>query len=61
MQTGLAQTLPPQVLKDGCAEVIKYGIIADRELFDMLDLVEPLFEEIIARCVKIKGDIVGEG
>ena len=41
------------------AEVIKYGVIADRGLFDRLkNPVKPQLEEIITRCVSIKRDIV---
>jgi len=53
------QTLPAEVFKDGCAEMIKHGIIADAGLFAML--TEPLrlrMEEIIARNVTIKRDVV---
>lgn len=52
-------TLPPQILADGCAEVIKYGVINDKELFDMLlDGALPTSEQIIARCVANKRDVV---
>ena len=30
------QTLPKEILRDGCAEVLKYGILGDKELFDHL-------------------------
>ncbi|MCL2070203.1 MAG: 3-dehydroquinate synthase [Treponema sp.] len=54
-------TLPPEVFRDGCAEVIKYGMIADRALFESLEKpVHDQYEEIIARCVEIKRDIVNE-
>ena len=70
----LLSTLSPEVYKDGCAEVIKYGIIADRELLDLdlgtgtlLRLSEkakqctcPPASDVIYRCVKIKRDIVSE-
>jgi 3-dehydroquinate synthase len=51
----LLKTLPERIFADGMAEVIKYGVIADPELFRMTDL-----EEIIARCVTIKRDVVCE-
>ncbi|MCL2402116.1 MAG: 3-dehydroquinate synthase [Oscillospiraceae bacterium] len=51
----LLQTLSERVFADGMAEVIKYGMIADPELFRMTDL-----EEIITRCVTIKRDVVCE-
>jgi 3-dehydroquinate synthase len=52
-------TLPPAQLTDGCAEVIKYGVIGDRSFF--YDLSEPIsrhMEAVIARCVRMKRDIV---
>ncbi|NLA85923.1 MAG: 3-dehydroquinate synthase, partial [Clostridiales bacterium] len=55
----LLDTLSEDYYRDGLAEVIKYGVIADRELFDMLKPPLKLrIEEIIARCVTIKRDIV---
>jgi len=62
----LLQTLPEREIKNGVAEIIKYGVIGDPSLFSLLekrmdDIFEsdPLFlEEIIYRCCKIKIDIV---
>ncbi len=52
-------TLPPEIFADGCAEVIKYGVINDTDLFGMLQNgVSPASEQIIARCVRNKRDIV---
>ncbi|MBQ1233503.1 MAG: 3-dehydroquinate synthase, partial [Clostridia bacterium] len=52
-------TLPSEVFADGCAEVIKYGVINDRTLFSMLQQDTcPADERIIARCVQDKRDIV---
>lgn len=52
-------TLPPETFADGCAEVIKYGIINDKPLFDkLLDGIENNLEGIIENCVKNKRDIV---
>lgn len=54
-------TLPPETFSDGCAEVIKYGAICDRSFFDIFeDGIRKNIEEVIARCVKIKRDIVME-
>lgn len=54
-------TLDVPVFRDGCAEIIKYGVIADRELFYKLTTpVTEQLEDIIARCVLIKRDIVCE-
>lgn len=52
-------TLPSDIFADGCAEVIKYGIINDRALFDKLRRpMRPQIEDIICNCVKNKRDIV---
>ena len=54
-------TLTPEIFADGCAEVIKYGAINDRPLFDLLGKgIKENIEEIIAICVKNKADIVSE-
>ena len=52
-------TLSPEIFADGCAEVIKYGIINDAPLFELLwgDVRENI-EDIIAACVQNKADIV---
>jgi 3-dehydroquinate synthase len=55
----LLDTLSEACYRDGLAEVIKYGVIADQELFDMLKPpVRLQIEQIIARCVTIKRDVV---
>ncbi len=56
----LLKTLPDEVFSDGMAEVIKYGVIRDRALFDILVKkdVRSDPEDVIARCVEIKRDIV---
>ena len=53
-------TLSPEFFTDGCAEVLKYGILADRELFDHLLLRGQDFdrEYVIGRCVACKRDYV---
>ena len=57
----LLEMLPPRIFVEGCAEVIKYGMIADSELFQMLETKASLdLGEIIARCIMIKRDIVCE-
>lgn len=60
--TDTLSTLPEKIFSDGCAEVIKYGCICDEELFCALmqrDIREQL-EDVIARCVEIKSEIVSE-
>ena len=57
----LLSTLTTEIYLDGCAEIIKYGVIADRFLFDTLKTpVNTQLENVIARCVEIKRDIVVE-
>lgn len=58
------KTLDPRFISDGMGEVIKYGCIFDKELFDKLasyesfkDLYEDI-EDIIYRCVDLKRDVV---
>lgn len=57
--TDTLSTLPPEILADGCAEVIKYGYIGDTTLLSMLEKdfrTDP--EAVIARCVADKRDVV---
>ena len=56
--TTLMDTLPASIYRDGCAEVIKYGMILDKELYALLQA--PPFERgsVVARCVEIKRDVV---
>ena len=55
------KTLPGTVRRDGCAEVIKYGLLGDADFFAQLQQVPgPDIDEIIARCVEMKRDIVCE-
>ena len=55
-------TLSPEIFADGMAEVIKYGVIFDRELFDTVKdgRVKNNIENIIARCVELKRDVVAK-
>lgn len=55
-------TLPEEIFRDGCAEVIKYGVLYDPELFSQLETFGLDFdrESVIARCVAWKRDVVME-
>lgn len=55
-------TLPEEIFRDGCAEVIKYGILYDPALFTHLTEKGLSFhrEDVIARCVELKRDVVME-
>ena len=58
--TDTLDSLPPDIFRDGCAEVIKYGILYDPTLFDKLEASGTDFdrEEIIAKCVEWKAHVV---
>ncbi len=59
--TELLKTLPEQTFTDGCAEVIKYGILGSRELFDRLKHgIKEQLEAIITACVDRKRAVVEE-
>ena len=53
-------TLPAPVFRDGCAEVIKYGVLFDPALFVHLEHAGIAFdrEKVITRCVELKRDVV---
>ena len=55
-------TLPADVFRDGCAEVIKYAVLYDPALFDELMGSGINFdrEAVITRCVEWKRDVVAE-
>jgi 3-dehydroquinate synthase len=57
----LLSTLTPKTFQDGCVEVIKTAAIADKVLFDSLETpINTQLENVIARCVEIKRNIVTE-
>ena len=56
--TALMDTLAPEIYRDGCAEVIKYGMILDAVLYDTLHTLPFDREAVVARCVEIKRDVV---
>lgn len=57
--TDTLDTLEPEIFADGCAEVIKYGMIRSVTLLELLRThVKEQAEDIIARCVSIKRDVV---
>ena len=60
--TDLLLTLPEDIFRDGCAEVIKYGILYDPALFAHLKEHGMNFhrEDVITRCVELKRDVVAE-
>ena len=54
------ETLPRETFIDGCAEVVKYGILKDPEILSLVLEPERNIERIIEKCVTIKRDIVQE-
>ena len=60
--TDTLNTLPVDTFRDGCAEVIKYGILYDPVLFAHLEEKGLDFdrEAVITRCVELKRDVVME-
>lgn len=53
-------TLPADIFCDGCAEVIKYGMLYDAKLFAHLQTEGPAFdrEMVISKCIAHKRDVV---
>lgn len=66
IDVSLLKTLQERELRAGLSEVVKYGVIKDKSLFDYLreniskikKLDQECLEEIIARACEIKADIV---
>ena len=64
IDTECLRTLSPEILADGMAEVIKYGGISDKNLFEILENIkdtEELFakiHEIVYTCCDIKRRVV---
>ncbi len=58
--TDTLSTLPEEEFANGMAEVIKYGVIFDKDLFDTVrgGNVKSDMKKIIARCVELKRDVV---
>ena len=59
---GSLETLPHQIFCEGCAEVIKYGVLYDPKLFDHLKTYGLHFdrEAVITRCIELKRDVVAD-
>ena len=55
-------SLPQDIFLDGCAEVIKYSVLYDHELFHYLLQTGPKFdrEYVVTKCVGFKRDVVQE-
>lgn len=58
-------TLPERQFRSGMAEVVKYGLCFDQELLSEKFLAaDPgdalLLEDVVARCVRIKGEVISQ-
>ncbi|MDH4101266.1 MAG: 3-dehydroquinate synthase [Nitrospirota bacterium] len=68
IDTATLTTLPPREFIAGLAEVVKYGVISDKSLFDYLEeaiedilaLREQDLTRIIKRSCEIKAEVVGQ-
>lgn len=60
IDTSLLKTLPDNIFNDGMAEVVKYGCIFDKDLFELLESNNPrdFITEIVKTCVGHKADVV---
>jgi len=66
IDTEALATLPGREFVSGLGEVVKYGVILDEALFELLEEnVQPLLDkepkilaEVIARCCQLKADVV---
>jgi len=58
--TDTLSTLPRRIFQDGCAEVIKYAVLYDPDLFAHLEEKGLAFdcEDVISRCIELKRDVV---
>lgn len=59
---GILSQLPPSLVREGMAEVLKAALIGDAELFDVLrsDGTEADLELLVRRSVAVKARLVGE-
>jgi len=60
--TDVIRALPQPLLSDGAAEIIKYGVLSDPELFGWMSHPNwtDRIDEIIARSVSIKRNVVND-
>ena len=57
------KTLPKETLAEGMGECIKYGMIRDEKLFELmeshtLETVDDIMDEMVYSCIDIKRDVV---
>lgn len=61
--SNVLSTLSDEIMSDGMAEAIKYGMIRDPELFDLiashkLENVNEIIDDIVYKSISIKRDVV---
>lgn len=56
--TDTLQSLPPRRLREGMAEVIKYGLTLDKALFEGIESRALSPVDTVSRCAQLKVDIV---
>ena len=58
--TAVLRALDDALIADGAAEIIKYGVLADRDLFETMRVgaLRQKLSQIVKTCVTIKRDIV---
>lgn len=52
------ERLPDHLLREGYAEAIKAGFIADASLVELFDAVHIDLEQVVVRAVRVKADVV---
>lgn len=57
------KTLTPEILSDGMAEAVKYGMIRDENLFELIEAhdlsnIHEIMDEMVYSCIDIKRDVV---
>jgi len=60
MDPSVLATLPRTVMNEGMAEVIKYGCIRDRDLFEQIESNRMDLEWVLERCIHIKTTVVAK-
>lgn len=66
IDTALLATLPEREYRSGLAEVVKYGVILDADLFaylevhagEVLERDPDVIRHVVARCCQLKADVV---
>ena len=58
--TDTLKTLPEDIFRDGCAEVLKYGVLGNRAFFDSLRQTHARdqLDAVVSTCVEMKRAIV---